>query len=530
MAFDLWHLLSYARQPLVGAFTGYVTTDVAIRLLFHPLKPWRVFGVRVPLTPGVFPAKRYEFAEKIGIMVGSHLFTSDDVRGALKKKEFRDELNGAVEVRIDRLLAKELGTLDSLFPEEFKKWVRDLTDRFRQLGMEEIYAYLESPGCEAEVQRLLRELGDALLSRQLHGFISQEQHDQLRVRLGDVVRDFLHSPEVGGALAGVVDRKVEEFFSSEKPVGAYLPRGSAEALASLLEGELQSAAEALTTGEEFREHLSRKIQESLKAGVASLQGIPGFFAKFIDPQWILSLFPDLTQKVEKEMAQWLKDERTQRQIARALKERVEVFLSRPWSELLSALPYRRVVALRRLIRREVLRMVRAPHLTDLLSVAVGEKVESLRELSLGEILGEVLSDAGMERMRELLAVEVLASLRSPAVRKLLEKTVSEKMEELLFLRPLGHISAFIPAHARDEISEAAFEQLAELLVKELPPLVDTLNIKKIVEDKVNALDIVQMEGLLLDIMKESFMFLNLFGAFLGFLIGIVNVILPGWGG
>jgi uncharacterized membrane protein YheB (UPF0754 family) len=80
--------------------------------------------------------------------------------------------------------------------------------------------------------------------------------------------------------------------------------------------------------------------------------------------------------------------------------------------------------------------------------------------------------------------------------------------------------------AREDLVEGAFEQIAELLVKELPPLVDTLNIRKIVEEKVNGLDIVEMEGLLLEIMKESFMFLNLFSGFLGFLIGVISLLLP----
>jgi len=41
-------LFSYAAPPLVGAAIGYITNYVAIRMLFKPLKPWYVLGVRVP--------------------------------------------------------------------------------------------------------------------------------------------------------------------------------------------------------------------------------------------------------------------------------------------------------------------------------------------------------------------------------------------------------------------------------------------------------------------------------------------------
>ena len=39
-------LLSYAGPPLLGAFIGYLTNKVAIRMLFRPLKPWRLFGLK----------------------------------------------------------------------------------------------------------------------------------------------------------------------------------------------------------------------------------------------------------------------------------------------------------------------------------------------------------------------------------------------------------------------------------------------------------------------------------------------------
>ncbi|MFH7325014.1 DUF445 domain-containing protein [Desulfurivibrio sp. C05AmB] len=51
--------LAYLSLPLIGALIGYLTNHIAIRMLFRPLKPWRIAGVRIPLTPGVIPAARH---------------------------------------------------------------------------------------------------------------------------------------------------------------------------------------------------------------------------------------------------------------------------------------------------------------------------------------------------------------------------------------------------------------------------------------------------------------------------------------
>ena len=71
--------LPYLIPPLLGGVIGYVTNYIAIRMLFRPLRPWRLVGIRVPLTPGIIPSKRGELARKMGEMVGEHLLTVDDV-------------------------------------------------------------------------------------------------------------------------------------------------------------------------------------------------------------------------------------------------------------------------------------------------------------------------------------------------------------------------------------------------------------------------------------------------------------------
>lgn len=530
MAIHFFHILSYARQPLVGAFIGYVTTDVAIRLLFRPLKPWRILGVRIPLTPGVLPAKRYEFAEKIGKMVGSHLLTSNDVRKALEKENFRRELQEAVNEKLNGLLDRNLGTVESLFPADFQGWVREMVDRLRRHRLEELFDYLESAACEKEVRRFLKQKGDELLAQDLQSFLAPDQYDALRVHIRKGIRDFLRSAEVGSALAKFLDDKIEEIFASAVTVREILPASIVEELTGQLEREIAAAAERMLQTPSFRALLDQKMKEAFKAAIGSLQGVSGFFAKMLDPNWLLSLFPEFVDKMEQEITAWLREDATRQHVAHALAQSVDLFLDRTLASCLETIPYRKAAALRRLARKKAAKLVRSPQTVELLLSIVELNVERARGRSLGSVLTETLTEKGLEQVRDAITDEVLATLRSPSAREALERTMTEKIDELLFQRPIGQLSALIPANARDELAEMIYQQLAELLVNELPPLVDTLSIQQIVEDKVNSLDIIQMEGLLLDIMKESFMFLNLFGAFLGFLIGILNVIVPGFAG
>ena len=45
----------YIIPPLVGGVIGYVTNDIAIRMLFRPHTAKHIMGWRIPFTPGIIP-------------------------------------------------------------------------------------------------------------------------------------------------------------------------------------------------------------------------------------------------------------------------------------------------------------------------------------------------------------------------------------------------------------------------------------------------------------------------------------------
>ncbi|MCG8481012.1 MAG: DUF445 family protein, partial [Spirochaetales bacterium] len=96
-------ILPWVLPPLLGAVIGYLTNALAIRMLFRPLRAWRLFGVRVPFTPGVIPRQREELAERIGRMVSGELLTSEVFSRRFESDAFERTLARAIVAFIDRL-------------------------------------------------------------------------------------------------------------------------------------------------------------------------------------------------------------------------------------------------------------------------------------------------------------------------------------------------------------------------------------------------------------------------------------------
>ena len=90
------NILFWILPPLVGAFIGYVTNVVAIKMLFRPLKEVRLFGIRVPFTPGILPRERCKLADSIGSMVERELLTPGVLRERLARTEVRENIGAAI--------------------------------------------------------------------------------------------------------------------------------------------------------------------------------------------------------------------------------------------------------------------------------------------------------------------------------------------------------------------------------------------------------------------------------------------------
>ena len=89
-------LLLFFVPPVIGAFIGYITNSIAIKMLFRPLKEVRIFGIRVPFTPGILPRQRNRLAQSIGAMVERELITPEIIRNRLLNEELREKSRVAI--------------------------------------------------------------------------------------------------------------------------------------------------------------------------------------------------------------------------------------------------------------------------------------------------------------------------------------------------------------------------------------------------------------------------------------------------
>ena len=92
--------ISYIIAPLLGGVIGYITNDIAIRMLFRPHTAKYVFGIHIPFTPGIIPKEKGRIAEAVGGVISENLMNKEVLEKYLLSEDMIEKVRSAVEVFI----------------------------------------------------------------------------------------------------------------------------------------------------------------------------------------------------------------------------------------------------------------------------------------------------------------------------------------------------------------------------------------------------------------------------------------------
>ncbi|MCM3145711.1 DUF445 family protein [Brevibacillus sp. MER 51] len=214
----------------VGSVIGGVTNELAIRMLFKPVKPWYIGRWKVPFTPGLIPRRRDDIAIQMGRLVEEHLLTTEGVKRALNQSGLESTLTGWMNTIARDWMTDERSLRQALLtvmPQLFKEdgtW---------------------SEGVRAPIESKWGTFVDQVLAqyeeKKLRELVTDNGRERLDAALGSVsklllkrFRDYLHSPEgqqtlqnmVRGLLGGgggMFGGLVGMFLGDDKILGKILP-------------------------------------------------------------------------------------------------------------------------------------------------------------------------------------------------------------------------------------------------------------------------------------------------------------------
>jgi uncharacterized membrane protein YheB (UPF0754 family) len=91
--------------PVISALIGWFTNWIAIKMLFHPKKPFYILGFNFQ---GVFPKKQKQFAENLGKLVSNELLSFKDIEQKISNPNNIQKIMPLIQEHIDTFLRVKL--------------------------------------------------------------------------------------------------------------------------------------------------------------------------------------------------------------------------------------------------------------------------------------------------------------------------------------------------------------------------------------------------------------------------------------
>jgi uncharacterized membrane-anchored protein YjiN (DUF445 family) len=468
------NLIVFAVPPLAGAVIGFVTNVVAIRMLFRPLKEIRVFGQRLPFTPGLLPRQRHKLADNIGAMVERELLTPEIIRRRLQREDVREKIKNSVSRYTEKILNTPLEKwLDSPSPSSLQDFAFSL---FR--------GFWGAPGCGELIRGFADSLSDSLLSGDL-------RNRSLRDLLG---------PEGGEKITALAERLIREGLSSEG--GRFSP--------DLLAGAEELYPQAVEHLIRFlgRNEIRRKLEEQgrlfLVEIILKLNVFQRFFISTVQYDKTLDermpeIIDDLVGRLEKLLA----EEETGRKIIQWAREDMGRIFSG------GTAPENFARTLSRLLGAQMDK----PLGYFFQNRETGEIRELLRNL-LWRLRSMALSEPGAaekgDGAEQEGGVSGLSSFFRAFSARFRERCGGESLGSLFSLGP--EKKEALDSRIRDQILRLADEQSAAAL--------GAINVRAMVAERIDSLEMIRVERIVLDVMANQLKWIDIFGALLGFLIGL----------
>ncbi len=204
-------IIKYIAGPVIGAVIGYFTNFIAVKMLFHPKKEIKVFGHKLPFTPGAIPKGKSRLAKSVGDAVGNNLITQADIESRLLSDELADKI-------ADMILDKLSVSINDLFSGS-----QDMTE-------EEIESRKK-----AVSTNIARYIAEAISQVDISGVLVEKTPEIIKAKLNNPMIEMFLTDELLQAVLSPVGAEIQ----------AYIAENGEEFIAPYIEQKLSDSGEML---------------------------------------------------------------------------------------------------------------------------------------------------------------------------------------------------------------------------------------------------------------------------------------------
>ena len=196
-------IVRFVLLVLIGGFIGWLTNKIAIKMLFRPINPHQVLGLRIQ---GVFPRRKDKIAVSLAEIIEKELLSKEVIMNQLLSEEKIENIKEKLKKIIVEKLSQSIPSVLAMFVGgDLKGFVEKYVDKHGDEIFTEMFNEFQKVGMNnLDIHKLVKERIDELdfveFERIMVGLMNKE------LRFVEIVGLFL------GAFIGAIQYIITIFF------------------------------------------------------------------------------------------------------------------------------------------------------------------------------------------------------------------------------------------------------------------------------------------------------------------------------
>ncbi len=508
---------------MIATLHGFGAAWLAIWMLFHPYQPLRFLSVTV-WPQGMIPRHRDRLAQSIGNAVGNELVSQETVFQALFETGFFNrKVEGFVTSYTNDLLATVYPSLIEALPSGARAPVLDTIAALQYRLAEHIASVLKSENTSLAIEAFVDRQVDKLLERQLNETISEETFTQIITFAGQTFHGLVSEAGFEEKVRAFVSARLDELAHSNATLAQMFAEETVAVLKDRIDQQVPPIAHHLAdmaASKPTRQQIGALIKHEVNDYYEQLS----FFKKiFISRERVYREVDDLVNKtLPRRVEEYLRGPAFALEATAFLNTTGDNFMARPLNELVGQISPERFESIKDQLAFRLLTLARSPEIANSVSAYLTDGLERLRPQTLRDLL-QTLNPDSARRVKSFLTKSLLTVLARDDTARRINAILSSQIERFL-VAPIGRLGDHMPEGAIERASAALTEKITGAARERLPAAIAEFDVGGLVRKKVADYPIEKLEALVLSVAQHHLKTIELFGALIGFWIGLGQVI------
>jgi len=508
---------------VVATIHGYGAAWLAIWMLFHPYQSVKLLGITI-WPQGMIPRHREKLAQSIGNAVGNELVSQETVFNALFETDFfQRKVEEFVGAYTNDLLGRVYPSFIDALPSQARAPILDTISALQYRLADYIAEMLKSEETANAIEHFVDKQIDELLDRRVGDMVSDSSLDQVLHFAEDQVQRLITTEGFESKVHEFVSGRLDDIARSQATLAETFTPETIAFIKDRIDQQVPPIVHHLAeiaTAQTTRKQIGGLIKLEVDQYYEQLSLLKKIF---ISRERIHREVDELVNKtLPRRVEEYLLGDAFEQEAETFLNATVDKVMARPLDELIGQFDTIRFEDLKSQISNRLVEMLRSEALSTSVSMQVSDAIDRLRPQTLGSLMQQVDSNS-TKQAKDFLTKGLLSLLSRDDTARTINAILSTQIERLL-ISPIGRLGDHVSRNAMERASAALVERITLAARERLPVAIAEFDVGGLVRKKVSDYPLEKLEDLVLSVARDQLKTIEIFGAVIGFFIGVAQAI------